>query len=82
MKILFVFRTPLRNALDPANGLNWNRDIFKKPTQQEIRTGAVEVVNLLNPQETGLVELTLGEILSISLRPYPVDLAAGVLIMF
>ena len=60
-------RTPLRNALDPANGLIWTRDIFKQPTQLEIQTGAVEVVNLLNPEETGLVEMSIGEQNSIGL---------------
>ena len=69
---VLVHRTPLRNALDPANGLVWIRDIFRKATVAEIQTGAVEIVNLMNPAETGLPELTLGDLNCI---------ASGILLM-
>ena len=59
---VLVHRTPLRNALDPANGLVWIRNIFKPATVAELQTGVVEIVNLMNPVETGLPELTLGEL--------------------
>ena len=59
---VLVHRTPLRNALDPANGIIWTRDIFKKGSVQELQTGAVEIVNLMDPAQTGLMELTLGDL--------------------
>ena len=59
---VLVHRTPLRNALDPANGIIWTRDIFKKGSAAELRTGVVETVNLMDPAQTGLMELTLADL--------------------
>ena len=71
---VLVHRTPLRNALDPANGIIWSRDIFKKATVQEIQTGLVEIVNLMDPNQTGLMELTLGDLNCIAAGGVPINL--------
>ena len=60
-----------------TKNLIFNRNIFSQATAQEIQTGSVRLVNLLDPQQTQLPHLTIEELNGIQLGPYQVNLSEG-----
>ena len=51
----------MRNPLDPSNGIQWNRDIFKSPTAVELNN-TVFSVNLMDINQTNLPALTMADL--------------------
>jgi hypothetical protein len=48
----------------------WSRDIFRKPTQVELRRGHVTLVNVLNPAQTGFFNINLVDLTSMTLGSF------------
>ena len=72
-----LHRLVMENCLSHFSGITWSRvDIFKKPTQAELRRGLVRRVDALNPAETGFFNINLVDITSMTLgsfQPRQVD---------
>ena len=66
-----VHRLIMENCLSHFSGVTWSRpDIYKRPTQAELRRGRVQVVNALNPAETGFFNMNLIELTSMTLGSF------------
>ena len=69
-------RVEMENPLSEFSGITWNRpNIFKKPTQAELRVGNVQQVDLLNSNQTGMVGITFDELSSMTLGSFQPKLA-------
>ena len=66
MSFLVNFRCHIRNPLDPANEVQWERDIFKTPTAAELNN-TVHTVNLMDIAQTRLPRLTLADLNCVAL---------------
>ena len=61
----------MENCLSHFSGIVWSRqDIFKKPTQAEIRAGLVQSVNALDPAQTGFININLVDLTSMTLGSF------------
>ena len=65
-----LHRLTMENCLSTFNGVRWSRDIFKKPTQVELRRRNVRAVNALNPGQTGFVNINLVDLTSVTLGSF------------
>ena len=65
-----LHRLTMENCLSHFSGVMWSRDIFKKPTQVELRRRHVTVVNALNPAQTGFSTSTLVDLTSMTLGSF------------
>ena len=64
-------RIEMENPLSHFSGISWSRrDIFKKPSQHELRLGHVRVVNVLNPAQTGFFNIGKIDLSSIGLGSF------------
>ena len=73
-------RLTKENPLCSTKGLVFNRrDPFSLVRNPELRNGSVRMANLLNPAETHLPNLTLEELMGITLGPMTVDNSMGYL---
>ena len=77
---LFRHRVDKRNPLDENNGVVFDYPhIFKKPTQAEMATHNIQVVNLFSPIETLLPQFDVRDLQSVTIGPYQVRLSQGYL---
>ena len=65
-----LHRLTMENCLSHYNGVTWSREIFKRPTQAELRRGHVRAVDALNPAQTGFFNTTMVEITSMTLGSF------------
>ena len=67
-------RICLENPLSSLSGIQWSRlDIFSRPRGQNPRTQQgqpIHIVNLLDPQQTGLASVTADELASVTLGSF------------
>ena len=64
-------RIEMENCLSHFSGVSWSRrEIFKKPSLQEIQRGNVRVVNLLNPAQTGFFNIDRIDLSSMALGSF------------
>ena len=64
-------RIDKENPLSEFSGITWSRtNIFKKPTQQELRRRQVTRVDLINSNQTGIVSINPAELTSLTLGSF------------
>ena len=63
-------RLEMDNCLSHYSGVIWSRDIFKKPTQNELRRGNVRVVDVFNPNQTGFFRINKIDLSSMTLGSF------------
>ena len=65
-----LHRLTMENCLSSFVGIRWSRDIFKKPTQAELRRGHVRLIDALNPAMTGFFNINLVDLASVTLGSF------------
>ena len=68
-------RIEMENPLSEFSLITWSRDIFRKPTQVELRAGNVSHVDLMNINQTGMVGINNNELTSMILGSFQPKLA-------
>lgn len=68
-------RVEMENPLSEFSGITWSRDIFRRPTQIELRQGNVRHVDLMNSNQTGVVGINFNELTSLTLGSFQPKLA-------
>ena len=68
-------RIDMENPLSEFSGVTWSRDIFKKPTRQELQSGRVQRVDLMNNIQTGMAGIEFRELTSMTLGSFQPKLA-------
>ena len=63
-------RIEMENCLSHFSGVTWSRNIFKKPSQQELRQGNVRTVDVLDPNQTGFFKIDKIDLSSITLGSF------------
>ena len=67
-------RITLENPLSSLSGVQWSRDdIFARPRGQNPQTNqgqAIRRVSLLNPQQTGMTQITADELSSVTMGSF------------
>ena len=70
-------RITMENPLSDFSGILWSRNIFQRPTVQEVRNGTIQTVNLMDPNATGLVAVTRAELSSMTLGSFQPKMAVS-----
>ena len=66
-----MHRLTMENCMSHFSSITWSRqDIYKRPTQVELRRGLVQAVNVFNPVETGFFDTNLIDLASITLGSF------------
>ena len=67
----------MENPLSDFSGIVWSRNIFQRPSVQEVRNGTVQTVNLMDPNATGMVGVTRAELSSMTLGSFQAKMAVS-----
>ena len=63
-------RLTMENSLSHFSGITWSRDIYRRPTQAELRRGHVRQVDVLDPLQTGFFNINLVNLTSMTLGSF------------
>ena len=71
-------RIDMENPLSEFSGISWSRrDLFQKPSAGELRNGTVQIVNLMDPNGTGIAAANLDELTSMTLGSFQPRMATS-----